>query len=107
MQDIKARKDEVYLFEGYINIPQDGDYTFSLKSSGRSFLKIHGANVIDADYGFEAGTAQEGSVKLAKGYHPIKIYYSFDSKSSNLLELNWESSTFSKSSIPENVFFTQ
>lgn len=107
MQGIKARKDEVYLFEGYINIPLDGDYTFSLKSSGRSFLKIHGANVIDADYGFKAGTAQEGSVKLAAGYHPIKIYYSFDSKSSNLLELNWESSTFSKSSIPENVFFTQ
>tara|TARA_R110000868_G_scaffold267615_1_gene526900 strand:- start:3446 stop:5569 length:2124 start_codon:yes stop_codon:yes gene_type:complete len=104
---IKLNKGELLLFEGYINIPVDGEYTFSLNSETKSFLKIHGASVIDADYGYEAGTTREGSITLKAGYHPIKIYCGINTMSSNTLELSWEGPTFSRTKVPQNVYFTK
>ena len=107
LSGIKLNKGELLLFEGYINIPVDGEYTFSLNSETKSFLKIHGASVIDADYGYEAGTTREGSITLKAGYHPIKIYCGINTMSSNTLELSWEGPTFSRTKVPKNVYFTK
>jgi len=104
---IKLNKEELLLFEGYINIPEDGEYTFSMKSETKGFLKIHEASVIDADYGYEAGTTREGRITLKAGYHPIKIYCGSNSKGDDSLELSWEGPSFSKSKVPENVYFTK
>ncbi|MBU2905341.1 sulfatase-like hydrolase/transferase [Arenibacter algicola] len=104
---IKLKNGEVVLFEGYINIPVAGDYTFSLKSGSKGFLKIHEASVIDADYGYEAGTTREGNIRLKAGYHPIKIYCGSVSKGDDSLELSWEGPSFSKSKVPENAFFSK
>ncbi|MCK0133854.1 hypothetical protein MWU82_05845 [Arenibacter sp. S6351L] len=78
-----------------------------MKSETKGFLKIHGASVIDADYGYEAGTIREGSITLKAGYHPIKIYCGRNSKSPNTPELSWEGPTFSRTKVPENAYFTK
>lgn len=62
------------LFEGYINIPADGEYLFSFTSSQKAYIRLHEAELFDADYGYRPGTALTHKVYLKAGYHPVKIY---------------------------------
>lgn len=77
---IKTKGDNVYLFEGYIKVPADGDYTFYLNAANKAFMRIHDASVIDEDYDYKGGTTRDGTIKLKAGFHPIRIYYSNDPK---------------------------
>ncbi|MDO6807383.1 sulfatase-like hydrolase/transferase [Zobellia galactanivorans] len=99
-------KGEVFLFEGFIKIPTDGNYTFSLAASGKAFVRIHEASVIDADYGYEAGTLKEGSMNLKAGYHPIRIYYKKKTGTKPTLDIQWSGPTIEKGPIPESVFYS-
>ena len=65
------------IFTGYLDIPEDGVYTFSLLSDDGSILKIHGDLVIDND-GPHAPKEILAQTALKKGLHPIEVRY-FDS----------------------------
>ncbi|QKJ28777.1 sulfatase-like hydrolase/transferase [Mucilaginibacter mali] len=94
---------DTYLFEGYIKVPEDGEYTFYLSSSGKAFLRIHDASVIDEDYGYQPNTEKEGSMKLKAGLHPIRIYY--QGKPGGALNFEWKSDVSKKMQVPANAFF--
>lgn len=65
------------VMNGYLDIPEDGIYTFLLTSDDGSLLKVDGRLVIDND---GPHSSQEKSMQLAlrKGLHPVEIQY-FDS----------------------------
>lgn len=105
LAQVKQHGNDVYLFEGYIKVPVDGDYTFYLKAANKAFMKIHNANVIDADYGYKGGTIKETTIKLKAGFHPIRVYSSSKIKNKNGLDLQWSGPSFSKTKIPASVFF--
>ena len=98
-------KGDVFLFEGFIQIPTEGSYTFFLKSSNSTFVRIHEASVIDADYGYETGSEKKGTMNLKPGYHPIRIYYKKKPGATPKLDLRWSGPTIEKSTIPESAFF--
>ena len=100
-------KGDVFLFEGFIKVPTEGSYTFSLSSSSNAFVRIHEASVIDADYGYEAGTVREGTMKLKAGYHPIRIYSKKKTGVQNTLDLKWSGPSVQKANIPESVFYSK
>ncbi|WKX78365.1 PA14 domain-containing protein [Zobellia laminariae] len=100
-------KGDVFLFEGFIKVPTEGSYTFSLSSSSNAFVRIHEASVIDADYGYEAGTVREGTMKLKAGYHPIRIYSKKKTGVKNTLDLKWSGPSIEKGNIPESVFYSK
>ncbi len=102
---VKKPGNNIYVFEGYIKIPTDGDYTFYLTAGNKAFMRIHEAALIDADYGYKAGTTKESTIKLKAGLHPIKLYYAGNASTQNLLKLEWKGPSFEKMSIPQNVFF--
>jgi arylsulfatase A-like enzyme len=77
-------------YEGYIKIPANGLYSFSLKTNGKAFIRLHEAHLFDADSGYKAGTEIVDSVILKAGYHPIKISYLNNHAPSKLL-LKWKS----------------
>ena len=104
MAQVKEKGD-VFLFEGFIQIPTEGSYTFSLKSSNSTFVRIHEASVIDADYGYETGSEKKGTMNLKPGYHPIRIYYKKKPGATPKLDLRWSGPTIEKSTIPESAFF--
>lgn len=105
LAQVKQHGNDVYLFEGYIKVPIDGDYTFYLKAANKAFMKIHDANVIDADYGYKGGTIKENTIKLKAGLHPIRVYTSNKTKNKNGLDLEWKGPSFSKVKIPASAFF--
>ncbi|QQL44829.1 sulfatase-like hydrolase/transferase [Sulfuriroseicoccus oceanibius] len=74
LDQVKWTRDFGFEFSGLIEIPQDGEYTFSLKSSGPSMLWIHDFHAVDNDFHHEPGKAVTSqSLRLAKGLHPVRI----------------------------------
>jgi hypothetical protein len=63
------------LFTGYIKIPADGQYTFSLAVNGKAFMRLHETALIDEDYGYISGENRQQAVNLKAGLHAISIYY--------------------------------
>lgn len=65
------------VFTGYLDIPEDGIYSFYLYTDDGSTLKVDGRMVVDND-GPHSRTERSGQIALARGLHPVEIRY-FDS----------------------------
>ena len=74
LDPLPAQEDAGLLFSGYLRIPAAGDWTFEGEAMGGLIFKIHNKLVIDGDYQYE-GAPISGTVKLAKGLHPYRLYY--------------------------------
>ncbi len=94
------------VFSGWIKAPVDGTYQFFLSASDKAFFKIHDAGIIDADFGYKAGTEKTTTVKLKAGYHPITIYYLKKEGSKNSrLSFLWSYEGQAKQPVPIANFF--
>ena len=91
--DIKKRNYEFgVVFEGYIDIPVSGEYTFALNADDGSKLYIGGfeeSNLVVDNDGPHAATFQTGTVMLNAGVHPIIVTF-YERWGQELLEVYWE-----------------
>ncbi|RYX82047.1 DUF4976 domain-containing protein [bacterium] len=85
---LSAKANEIAL-TGFIEVPKDGDYTFSLTTSSKALLRLHEAIVIDADYGYKPGSEIIGTIKLKAGKHPITLSLLKQGTTSPSLSLKW------------------
>ncbi|MCR5759599.1 MAG: GH92 family glycosyl hydrolase [Bacteroidales bacterium] len=63
-----------YIFTGYIDIPEDGIWSFSLTSDDGAILEIDGRLVVNNDGSHSAITTM-GRIPLLKGLHAYKLVY--------------------------------
>ena len=77
-----------YVFEGFLKVPADGDYTFVLDSDDGSRLSIDGRQVIAYDGIHGEGRPQQATVTLRAGRLPIRLDY-FQWKYGQGLSLVW------------------
>jgi hexosaminidase len=61
-------------FEGFVRVPADGIYTFSLSSDDGSLLSIGDQRVVDND-GWHSESVRTGQIALAAGIHPVDIRF--------------------------------
>ncbi len=102
--DVSIRKKDSYFayeFEGYINIPQDGLYSFFLKSNDGSKLFIDKRTIINSD-GLHPTLERFNTLSLKKGMHPIRVQY-FQNGGSLDLEFKWEGPGFKRKFVPKEV----
>lgn len=92
------------LFTGYIVAPTDGDYTFYLSADTGALLRIHDATVLDADFGYVAGTELSGTNKMKAGLHPFRLYYARQATGNPVLSLSWSGPGITKQAIPASAF---
>ncbi len=78
---------------------RDGEYQFYLTT----LLRIHQATVIDADFGYKAGTDARGSILLKAGPHPFRLYYVHGSKRMPQLGFNWSGPGIDKGPVPAGI----
>jgi hypothetical protein len=64
-------------FTGFVRVPAEGEYTFSVQSDSGTDLWVHDALVVDDDYTHD-GPARSGSVLLSPGWHPLRLAYRHD-----------------------------
>ena len=61
-------------FDGYLTVPSDGLYEFSLSSDDGSTLEIGGALVVDND-GLHGTEERTGMIALRAGAHPMVVRF--------------------------------
>lgn len=61
-------------FVGYFRAAQPGNYSFTVTSNGGAVLFLHDARVVDDDYSHTSNAAT-GTIRLAAGWHPLRLYY--------------------------------
>lgn len=104
----KARIDDHYgfIFEGYIDVPVDGIYTFYTSTDDGSLLVIDGKTVVNNDGGHSPLTAT-GQIPLRTGVHSFRLPY-FEDYEGQHFEWGWKipgSGEFT--AIPDNLLFTK
>ncbi len=94
------------LFTGYLQIPANGSYTFYLSTDTGAFVRLHDAQLIDADAGYAPGSEKSsGAIPLAAGLHPIRIHYRHADAASHLLDLQWSGPGIAKQPVPAAAWF--
>ena len=93
------------LFTGCLQVPADGTYTLYLAAGGRAFLRIHEASVIDADFGYAAGTERSATLHLQAGCHPFRLAFLPGAKAA--LRLDWSSDLIPRAPVPPSAFVSQ
>jgi len=107
LKAIKNTDNQAVSFTGYIQIPTDGEYTFTLSADQKAFLRIHDASVIDADFGYVGGTERTGTIKLKAGMHPFKIYCTTKAGSKPSLIYQWSGPGISQQQVPASAFLRE
>jgi hypothetical protein len=101
---IRKAGGSVVFFDGYLRVPRDGPYTFSLSAGSGAVLRLHEALLIDADYGYTAGTGRQARVQLKAGLHPFRFYYLKNTGASATLDLQWEGPGITRQQVPAQAF---
>jgi len=87
-----------FAFEGTINIPVAGDWTFYTVSDDSSTLHIGDTLVVD-NQGLQAPTERSGTVNLTAGLHHITVRFAKD-QGGQFLAVLWEGPGTPKAPIP-------
>lgn len=72
-------------FEGWIELPEDGVYTFYTSSDDGSILYLHGKEVVNND-GSHSNRSRQAFTALEKGWAPIRVDY-FQNNQRQLLSI--------------------
>jgi hypothetical protein len=98
-------KDQYFSFdyEGYINIPEAGEYTFYLATNDGGRFYIDDQMLINND-GLHPMVEVKKAIPLKAGLHPISVKY-FQEGGRNGLLVSWEGPGFEKQEIPASVLF--
>ena len=85
-----------YMLKGYLKISETGTYNFQFSAKEKGFIRVHGAALFDADYGYQPNTLLQAKINLQKGIHPITIYLQNSSKEIDPFTLEWKKGGSSK-----------
>lgn len=99
------KKEGIIYFQGYIDIPKDGEYTFFISTDNNAVLRIHDIKVIDADYGYKKGSEQKGTLLLKAGLHPFKLFYKNLSTDDHSFNFKWQGFEINKQEVPDKHLF--
>lgn len=88
-------------YSGVIVVPEDGIYTFALRSDDGSRLHLGGRMRIDND-GLHGAIEKICQVGLAAGAHPFRVEY-FNATGGKDLELSWEGPGFGRQPVPASA----
>lgn len=75
-------------FRGVFIAPETGLYQVTLSTPTRAFARIHDAELIDADFGFQPGEKYSTEIRLEKGMHPVTVTTLAEGAAT--LELDWQ-----------------
>lgn len=106
--ELSARqRDQSYAFRfiGYLNVPQEDIYTFSLRADSDSRILLGGSPLLNHSGDPAAPTESTQSIALQPGLHHIVVEYTHEDNPTHELLLSWESSTVTKEAVPAARLF--
>lgn len=92
-----------FIFKAYLDIPEDGTYTFYLSSNDGSRFYLNDELAINND-GSHGKREETVMMSLRKGYHKLKLEY-FQLGGGQDLVLEWSGENFERVEVPDSVLF--
>jgi prepilin-type N-terminal cleavage/methylation domain-containing protein len=95
-----------FVFDGYVDVPSNGNYTFYISSDDGSKLTVYGnytTLIVDND-GLHSNREASGSLYLLKGKHLVNVKYFQRDGGYNLI-LSYSGPGITKKEIPVNKLF--
>jgi hypothetical protein len=101
----KVKRDEHFAlkFEGFVEVPTDGIYTFYSNSDDGSQLFIHDKLLVDNDYTHPM-SEKSGEIALKKGKHPIRFVF-FQGRGGKGLKVLYRGPGVEKQELPATALF--
>lgn len=96
--------DFAFRFNGYVEVPTDGKYTFYTQSDDGSRLAIGGTTVVDND-GLHGSLEKAGIAYLKAGRHLMEVTF-FERAGDQVLMVSYEGPGIAKKVIPSSALFT-
>jgi alpha-L-fucosidase len=96
--------DYALLFEGYVNVPDDGIYKLFLESDDGSRLLIDDEEIINHD-GLHSLTEKQADIALAAGYHKVRIEF-FQGSGGEGLNIWYQHAGGPRTPVPAEAYFT-
>ncbi len=90
-------------FDGFIQVPADGVYTFGTRSNDGSQVFIGDTLVVD-NGGLHTMRGESGFIALRKGYHPLRVTY-FQSGAMYGLEFSYAGPGIEMQEVPGSVLW--
>ncbi len=90
-----------FAYEGYVQVPSDGTYTFYTSSDDGSKLYIGSTEVVNND-GLHGAQERSGSLALKAGKHALRVVF-FEQWGGELLEVRYQGPTIAKQLIPASA----
>ncbi len=87
LEKARREKDFAFIFDGFINAPENEIYTFYLTSNDGSALYIDNIKIIDND-GAHGKLEKSAKVTLQKGLHKVTLYY-FQNGGGSAIKAEW------------------
>ena len=106
----RQRSHYSFNFTGYLRVPADGLYVFTLNSSDGSRLVIDGTTAVNWD-GQHSPAPMSGWAALQAGLHTVNLQYFFDNQNGNAgdlidtLTVSYEGPGLAKTEIPDSAWF--
>jgi hypothetical protein len=102
-----ALKEGMICEKGYLKIPKDGTYQFTMNGNGSYLFKLHDAMVIDRSYPDQPKLrmATSSIVYLKAGYHPFRIYFHKTGNGKPNLDWTWQSQDIEEQPVPAEALF--
>ncbi len=93
--------------EGYLKVPKDGTYQFTMQGEGSFVFRLHEALVLDRSYPDQPALSLPLSttVHLKAGYHPFRIYYHHTGKAKPRLDWTWQADGLAEQAVPASALF--
>jgi FlaG/FlaF family flagellin (archaellin) len=99
---VRERDDEFAVrYTGYVEVPEDGQYTFWTGSDDGSRLTIGNEVVVDND-GAHPYEEQSGTIDLEAGTHRITVTF-FERNGQESLSVFWAGPSFGREPVPDGV----
>ena len=93
-----------FIFEGYLDVPEEGLWEFAVTSDDGAVLEIDGHLAVNGD-GSHANYTATGHIALRKGLHAFRLLYLEDYEGQNL-QWAWKRPSSDRfDSIPETAIF--
>lgn len=94
---------DAFLFSGFIDVPSDGEYTFTLPAGATALLRIHEATVIDRGFAPASSETNE-NIMLRAGRHPFRFYWQ---ASKRMPDLEISGPKLKRQPIPASMLFRE
>ena len=104
----KKENKAILFFNGYIDVPADGKYTFYMGTDTKAYFQVHDIEVIDEDFGYSGDLTRTHTLYLKAGMHPFHLYYfRKPSNGDPFLRLAWSGPSMKKQSLKTFLFYAQ